>query len=111
MGAFYEALSESFGLSIDALGPHFGDEALMDALAESPSLATLVGGGDRYLWPEAHDLRRVPLHRPTPVYPHMLLSRTGDRHPVLTALRDHLRATGPRLPDDVWVPPGWAERT
>ncbi|GAA3853424.1 LysR family transcriptional regulator [Streptomyces sedi] len=109
-GAFYQALSETFGLSIDALGPHFGDEALMDALAESPSLATLVGGGDRYLWPETHDLRRIPLHQPTPVYPHMLLTRTDDRHPVLTALRDHLRATGPRLPDDAWVPAAWAER-
>ncbi|MFE7563197.1 LysR family transcriptional regulator [Kitasatospora sp. NPDC057500] len=101
--AFYQALSEAFGLSIDALGPHFGDEALMDALAGSDSLATLVGGGDRYLWPQSHDLRRIPLREPTPVYPHVLLSRSGDRHPVLTALREHLR-TPPRTPDDVWVP-------
>lgn len=106
---FYRSLSEAFGLSIDALGPHFGDEALMDALAESDSLATLVGGGDRYLWPRGHDLRRVPLHGPTPVYPHMLLFRTGDRHPVLTALRDHLRISGPRTPDDAWLP-DWVDR-
>ncbi|MFF2024881.1 LysR family transcriptional regulator [Streptomyces sp. NPDC058171] len=102
--AFYEALSEAFGLSIDALGPHFGDEALMDALAESASLATLVGRGDRYLWPQTHDLRRIPLHEPTPVYTHVLLSRIGDQHPVLTALRDHLRASGPHTPDDAWAP-------
>lgn len=102
--AFYRALSEAFGLSIDALGPDFGDEALMDALADSDALATLVGRGDRYLWPQAHDLRRIPLREPTPVYTHMLLSRTGDRHPVLAALRDHLRASGPCIPDDVWVP-------
>jgi DNA-binding transcriptional LysR family regulator len=102
--AFYRALSEDFGLSIDALGPHFGDEALMDALADSASLATLVGIGDRYLWPQNHDLRRIPLREPTPVYTHVLLSRTGDQHPVLTALRDHLRTSGPRTPDDVWVP-------
>lgn len=106
---FYQEMSEVFGLSIDALGPHFGDEALMDALADSASLATLVGSGDRYLWPRNHDLRRIPLHDPTPVYPHALLFRSGDLHPVLTALRDHLRATGPRVPPDVWVP-DWADR-
>ncbi|MFE2194666.1 LysR family transcriptional regulator [Streptomyces olivaceus] len=108
-GAFYQALSETFGLSIDALGPNFGDEALMDSLADSTSLTTLVGSGDRYLWPQAHDLRRIPLHDPTPVYPHVLLFRSGDQHPVLTALRDHLRVAGPRTPHDVWVP-GWVDR-
>lgn len=107
--AFYQELSEAFGLSIDALGPHFGDEALMDALADSASLATLVGSGDRYLWPQNHDLRRIPLHDPTPVYPHVLLFRSGDQHPVLTALRDHLRTARPRTPHDVWAP-DWADR-
>ncbi|MCD7441118.1 LysR family transcriptional regulator [Streptomyces lincolnensis] len=107
--AFYQALSEAFGLSIDALGPNFGDEALMDALADSAALATLVGSGDRYLWPQNHDLRRIPLHDPTPVYPHTLLFRSGDQHPVLTALRDHLRTTGPRTPREVWTP-GWVDR-
>jgi DNA-binding transcriptional LysR family regulator len=107
--SFYQALSEAFGLSIDALGPNFGDEALMDALAESSSLATLVGSGDRYLWPQSHDLRRIPLHDPTPVYPHLLLSRAGDQHPVLTALRDHLRTSRPRPDGEVWVP-AWVDR-
>lgn len=101
---FYRSLSDSFGLSIDALGPNFGDEALMDALADSGSLATLVGSGDRYLWPESHGLRRIPLHRPTPIYPHLLLTRSEDGHPVLTALREHLRAGAPRVDDEVWVP-------
>lgn len=73
------------------------------------SLATLVGSGDRYLWPQTHDLRRIPLREPTPVYAHMLLSRTGDRHPVLTALRDHLRSSRQRTPDDVWLP-AWMDR-
>jgi DNA-binding transcriptional LysR family regulator len=107
--AFYQALSEEFGLSIDALGPNFGDEALMDALADSAALATLVGSGDRYLWPQAHDLRRIPLHDPTPVYPHILLFRSEDQHPVLTALREYLRTTGPRTPDKVWAP-DWVDR-
>ncbi|MEU5019343.1 LysR family transcriptional regulator [Streptomyces angustmyceticus] len=107
--AFYQALSEAFGLSIDGLGPNFGDEALMDALADSASLATLVGSGDRYLWPQTHDLRRIPLHDPTPVYPHVLLFRSGDQHPVLTVLRDHLRTAGPRTPHNVWAP-AWVDR-
>ncbi|MFJ3970986.1 LysR family transcriptional regulator [Streptomyces parvus] len=106
--AFYRTLAEAFRLSIDALGPDFGPEALMDTLAESDSLATLVGCGDRYLWPQAHDLRRIPLRDPTPVYPHVLLFRSGDQHPVLTALRDYLRTAGPRTPQDVWAPE-WVE--
>lgn len=103
---FYEALSSEFGLSIDALGPNFGDEALLDALADSSDLATLVGQGDRYLWPQTYDLRRIPLHDPTPIYPHVLLFRSGDQHPVLTALRGYLRATTPPVPGDAWTP-GW----
>ncbi|MFE5857791.1 LysR family transcriptional regulator [Streptomyces sp. NPDC056500] len=105
--AFYQALSEAFGLSIDALGPNFGDEALMDALADSALLATLIGNGDRYLWPQQHDLRRIPLHDPTPVYPHVLLFRSGDQHPVLNALRNHLRTAGPRTRHGRWAP-DWA---
>ncbi|ANY06662.1 LysR family transcriptional regulator [Pseudonocardia sp. HH130630-07] len=101
---FHRSLADAFGLGIDGLGPHFGDEALMDTLADSASLATLVGSGDRYVWPESYDLRRIPLHDPTPVYPHVLLTRSDDRHPVLTGLRDHLRAQAPDAVDDVWVP-------
>ncbi|MBM2622452.1 LysR family transcriptional regulator [Actinoplanes sp. LDG1-06] len=101
---FYQSLAEAFGLSIDALGPHFGDEALMDALADSSSLATLVGSGDRYMWPETYDLRRIPLRDPTPVYSHLLLTRADDQHPVLTELRDHLRASRHRTTDSLWSP-------
>lgn len=102
---FYQALAGEFGLDIDALGPHFGDEALMDALAESADLATLVGAGDRYVWPENYGLRRIPLRDPVPVYPHVLLSRAGQRHPVLDGLRGHLRATRPMLEGVAWAPP------
>ncbi|MEV6303082.1 LysR family transcriptional regulator [Actinoplanes sp. NPDC051861] len=104
--AFYQALSEDFGLSIDGLGPDFGDEVLLDALAGSGSLATLVGSGDRYLWPEAYGLRRIPLSGPTPLYPHVLLSRTGDSHPALAALREYLRTSLSRPDGKVWIP-GW----
>ncbi|WP_265522777.1 LysR family transcriptional regulator [Oerskovia flava] len=106
---FYRSLSQVFGLSIDALGPNFGDEALMDALADSASLATLIGSGDRYLWPESYGLRRIPLREPTPVYPHVLLTRSDHQHPVLIGLRDYLRASEPDATDDVWVPE-WVTR-
>lgn len=105
---FYESLSHSFGLSIDALGPNFGDEALLDALADSSSLATLIGSDDRYLWPKSYGLRRIPLREPTPLYPHILLTRDDDRHPVLGALRDYLLASA-RQPEDGWVP-DWVVR-
>lgn len=103
---FYRSLSQDFELSIDALGPNFGDEALMDALAGSGSLATLVGTDDRYLWPDSYDLRRIPVHEPTPVYPHVLLTRATHQHPVLSDLREYLRASRPQVDDEVWVP-GW----
>lgn len=101
---FYRSLSQEFELNIDALGPNFGDEALMDALAGSDSLATLVGADDRYLWPDSYDLRRIPLREPTPVYPHVLLTRAGHQHPVLSDLREYLRASRPQVDDEVWVP-------
>ncbi|MEU5839288.1 hypothetical protein ABZ820_37290 [Streptomyces diacarni] len=44
---------------------------------------------------------------PTPVHPHVLLFRSEDQHPALTALRDHLRSAHPRTPCDVWAP-AWA---
>ncbi|MGK4189013.1 LysR family transcriptional regulator [Rothia koreensis] len=101
---YYRSLAESFGVTIDALGPHFGDEALMDSLADSASLGTLVGNDDRYLWPDAYGLRRIPLRRPTPLYPHLLITRSGETHPVLTALREYLRNSAPQTPDDAWTP-------
>lgn len=84
--AFYQELADRFGLAIDALGPNFGTEALMEEIAGSPSVATLVGSGDRYVWPAAYDLRRIPLTDPAPAYPHSLLHRTGNPHPSLAAL-------------------------
>jgi DNA-binding transcriptional LysR family regulator len=87
---FYRELAAAYDLRIDALGPDFGTEALMEEIAGSAGLATLVGSGDRYVWPAAYDLRRIPLAGPAPVYPHTLLFRTGNPHPTLTRLRRHL---------------------
>ncbi|MCX5192460.1 LysR family transcriptional regulator [Streptomyces sp. NBC_00249] len=103
-GAYYDELTEAFDLRIDAIGPDFGPEALMDSLAGSAALATLVGSRDSYVWPAAHRLRRIPVEGPTPVYPYSFLYRTADRHPVLAALRGHLVRARPAPPADAWTP-------
>ncbi|MFF9839583.1 LysR family transcriptional regulator [Streptomyces sp. NPDC020422] len=108
--AYYDDLAEAFGLTIEATGPDFGIEGLLDVIADSPALASLVGTHTRLVWPAAHDLRLIPVHDPVPVYPHSLLWHADNAHPALTALRAHL-TTGPaaaRPRDGVWTP-GWAD--
>jgi DNA-binding transcriptional LysR family regulator len=78
---------------------------VLDTIADSAEVATLVGEGVRLLWPAGHDLRRVPIKDPTPVYPHSLVWRPDNAHPALAALRAHLRP-GTRAAD-VWRP-SWA---
>jgi hypothetical protein len=41
--AFYDEFAAAFGLTIDVTSPDFGTEPLLDTIAASPSLATLVG--------------------------------------------------------------------
>jgi hypothetical protein len=48
------------------VGPKFGVETLLAEIADSTQLATSVGEGTRYLWPEGYDLRRIPVVDPTP---------------------------------------------
>ncbi|MFJ4563490.1 LysR family transcriptional regulator [Streptomyces caelestis] len=106
--AYYDELAETFGPSIDTIGPNFGIEALLDTIAGSSTLATFLSERTPLVWPADHDLRLVPLRDPTPVYPHSLLWRTDNPHPGLAALRDHLLATRPRLTEgEVWKP-AWA---
>ncbi|MDI9894258.1 LysR family transcriptional regulator [Rhodococcus sp. IEGM 1381] len=88
---FYQELVAEFGLRIDAAGPHFGDEVLLDTLAESSDVATLVGARDRYMWPASHDLRRIPIVGPSIVYPISLIHRVPP-HPGLAAVVDHFAA-------------------
>ncbi|MFJ7903814.1 LysR family transcriptional regulator [Streptomyces sp. NPDC096198] len=106
--AYYDALAAAFGLTIEITGPDFGAEPLLDALAGSPSLATFVGDRTRLVWPVDHDLRRIPLRDPEPVYPHSLLWHRANPHPALTALRAHLHSAHPARTDTgTWVP-AWA---
>jgi DNA-binding transcriptional LysR family regulator len=108
--AFYEALAAAFGLTIDTTGPNFGVEPLMDAIARSPAVATFVGEQTRLVWPAGHDLRRIPVRYPVPVYPHSLVWRGDNPHPALAVLRGYLASAwhGDRTPG-AWTPP-WASR-
>jgi DNA-binding transcriptional LysR family regulator len=107
--AYYDALAAAFGLTIESTGPDFGVEPLLDTIAGSRSLATFVGEQTRLVWPAGHDLRRIALRNPTPVYPHSLVHHRDNRHPALAALRDHLRTTArPDHPDAGTWTPAWA---
>ncbi|MFJ5609661.1 LysR family transcriptional regulator [Streptomyces sp. NPDC093221] len=91
-GAYYDDLVDEFGLTIEATGPNFGSDALLDTLAETPALATFMGEPTRLIWPAGHGLRRIPVTDPTPVYPHALLWHRDNPHPALAVLRAHLAA-------------------
>ncbi|MFD7512300.1 LysR family transcriptional regulator, partial [Streptomyces sp. NPDC059853] len=97
-----------FDLRVDAAGPHFGDEVLLDVLAGSGDVATLVGARDRYVWPEHQDLRRIPIASPCLAYPVSLILPSTNPHPELRGILAHF-ASLPRLPEDTWVP-SWATR-
>ncbi len=88
--AFYDDLAAEFGLTIDAIGPNFGIVPLLEAIADSPGLATFVGEQTRVLWPAGYDLRRINVQDPTPVYPHSLIRRGDNPHPALPNLRTYL---------------------
>ncbi|WP_327286222.1 MULTISPECIES: LysR family transcriptional regulator [unclassified Streptomyces] len=106
--AYYDDLVAEFGLTIEATGPNFGSDALLDTIADTPALATFMGEHTRLVWPTDHGLRRIPVTDPTPVYPHSLLWRRDAPHPALATLRAHLAATTARYDRaGTWVP-DWA---
>ncbi|WP_073484656.1 LysR family transcriptional regulator [Streptoalloteichus hindustanus] len=105
---YYNDLAETFGLTIDTIGPVFGVEVLLAEIADSAQLATFVAEGSRYLWPESYDLRRIPVVDPTPVYPLSVIWRADNTHPVLADFLDYLRTRYRKTArDDVWTP-DWA---
>jgi DNA-binding transcriptional LysR family regulator len=108
---YYDDLAKAFGLTIDTIGPSFGVDALLAEIADSTRLATFVGEGSRYLWPQSYGLRRIPVVNPTPVYPMSVIWRADNPHPVLANFLAYLhtgyRTTGS---DDVWTP-DWAQST
>jgi DNA-binding transcriptional LysR family regulator len=109
--AYYEALAADFGLTIEATGPNFGVEALIDTIAASSTLATFLGTQTPLVWPAGYDMRLVPLRDPTPVYPHSLLWRADNPHPALIALREHLASVRYDRQDGKTWTPTWARRS
>jgi DNA-binding transcriptional LysR family regulator len=102
---YYDDLAKAFGLTIDTIGPSFGVEALLAEIADSTQLATFVGAGSRYLWPESYDLRRIPVVNPTPVYPLSVIWRADNPHPVLANFLEYLQTRYEATAgDDVWTP-------
>jgi DNA-binding transcriptional LysR family regulator len=103
---FYDQLTTEFDLRVDAAGPNFGNEVLLDTLADSTDMATLVGARDRYIWPTNYDLRRIPIVNPTLAYPiSLILPRTGP-HPGLPPIISHFHSLT-ALPEPTWRP-SWA---
>lgn len=103
---FYDELVTAFDLRVDATGPNFGNEVLLDTLADSSDVATLVGARDRYIWPANYDLRRIPIVEPTLAYPLSLMLPKTNPHPGLRAVINHFAGLAP-LPGPVWLP-SWA---
>ncbi|MEU3460437.1 LysR family transcriptional regulator [Streptomyces sp. NPDC006733] len=102
--AYYDALVAEFGLTIEATGPNFGSDALLDTIADTPALATFMGEHTRLVWPADHGLRRIPITDPTPVYPHSLLWRRANPHPALATLRAHLTTSAGHGAVGTWTP-------
>ncbi|WP_432584523.1 LysR family transcriptional regulator [Streptomyces sp. HD1123-B1] len=105
--AYYDDLVAEFGLTIEATGPNFGSDALLDTIADTPALATFTTARTRLVWPAGHGLRRIPVTDPTPIYPHSLLWHRDNPHPALAALRAHLApTTAGQDAAGTWAP-GW----
>ncbi|MEV1078602.1 LysR family transcriptional regulator [Streptomyces sp. NPDC050211] len=109
--AYYDELAAAFGFTVEATGPNFGVEDLLDTIGGSSSLATFLSERTPLVWPAGYDLRRIPMRDPTPVYPHSLLWRTDNPHPALAVLHHHLTSAYPGRPaTGVWTPE-WARPT
>lgn len=108
-GAYYDALVDEFGLTIEATGPNFGSDALLDTIADTPALATFMGEHTRLIWPAGHGLRRIPVTDPAPVYPHSLIWRRDNPHHGLAALRSYLGSPQPQRSDSETWKPAWAK--
>ncbi|GAA0948932.1 LysR family transcriptional regulator [Nonomuraea longicatena] len=99
---FYELLAAAFGFAIDASGPNFGYEDLVEEVALGRRV-TCVGAQTRMPW--HRDVVRIPLVDPVPVYPLWLLWHHQNRHPALDRLIGHVsERLRPYDPERQWLP-------
>ncbi|MFE1291492.1 LysR family transcriptional regulator [Streptomyces sp. NPDC058751] len=114
--AYYDDLAAEFGLTIEATGPNFGSDALLDTVADTPELATFMGvrtlprlspGDAPGVWRDERGLRLIPVTDPTPVYPHSLLWHRDDPHPALATLHTYLAAAAAGHDAAGTWTPGW----
>ncbi|WP_032380163.1 LysR family transcriptional regulator [Rhodococcoides fascians] len=109
-GAYYDEFGRTFGIRIDSIGTSFGVDVLLEELATSAQLSTLIGEGSRYLWPESYDLRRIPIVDPVPIYPHSIIWRADNPQPALKAFVEYLqRVKNARPMAQTWIPRAWAD--
>lgn len=110
---YFDAVAAAFGVRIEQTHPDFGTEPLHDVIADSADIASFVPEYLQILWPDGHDLRRVPIRQPALLYPNSLIWRADNPHPALAALREYVAAAPPLFPPDEpsWVPPWAADRS
>jgi DNA-binding transcriptional LysR family regulator len=104
---YFDAVVAVFGLRIEMAHPDFGTEPLHDVIADSVDIATFVPEQMQILWPDGHDLRRIPIREPALLYPSSLIWHEGNPHPTLAALVTHVTALPPFFPpnEPSWLPP------
>lgn len=102
MGRVLRSTHRRIRSPFDTAGPNFGNEVLLDTLAVSADVATIVGARDRYTWPMNYDLRRIPLVNPTIAYPISLIVPRTNPHRGLRAIINHYGSLAP-LPETTWL--------
>jgi DNA-binding transcriptional LysR family regulator len=105
---YFDAVVADFGLRIEQAHPDFGTEPLHDVIADSTDVVSFVPEQGQILWPDGHDLRRILIRDPALMYPASLIWRHDNPHPALAALRQHLTAIRPVLPDGPCWLPAWS---
>lgn len=100
---FYDDLAAEFQLDIDATGPDFGLEYLLDEIARSCD--RYLFSGERLRVPWHAGIRRIPVVAPTPCYPHSMLWRKGGQHPAVPRLAGYIKSEfKPFDPEQHWLP-------
>ena len=104
---YFDAVVAAFGLRIEMTHPDFGTEPLHDVIADSSDITTFVPEHMQILWPDGHDLRRIPVREPALLYPSSLIWHHDNPHPTLAALVAHVTALPPIFPpnEPSWLPP------